>query len=284
VKATAGRVGAAQRAVMARMVAAIGRAVSVTFLVAVLAFLGLPIIVVIIMSLNAGGFMRFPPEALSFRWFQAFFGNVNWMNSLMVSLQLALLTTIAGLGLGALAAYAFARTTGRLPTLAMFLVISPMVMPPIIVAIGLYGLYVPAGLRATELGIVIAHLVGALPFIVTIMTAGFARFDDNLRRASLILGAGPVRTFRRVVLPLMLPSFVSAAAFCFIHSFDELVISQIIAGVRLQTLPMRIFNNLQNEIDPTVAAVGVVVIGVTLLALGLIELAKRATHAGPRRA
>jgi putative spermidine/putrescine transport system permease protein len=275
VAAAAARVDGGQRAALDRAAGIAGRTISTTFLVAVLAFLGLPIIIVVIMSLNAGGFMRFPPDGLSLRWFQAFFANAQWMSALSTSLRLAVMTTVAGLGMGALAAYAFARTSGRLPTLAMFLVISPMVMPPIIVAIGLYGLYVPAGLRATELGIVIAHLVGALPFIVTIMTAGFARFDDNLRRASLILGAGPWRTFRRIVLPLMLPSFVAAAAFCFIHSFDELVISQIIAGVRLQTLPMRIFGNLQNEIDPTVAAVGVVVIGITLLALALIELAKR---------
>jgi putative spermidine/putrescine transport system permease protein len=255
-----------------------GKAVAAVFVGAVLLFLCFPIVILLIMSLNAGNYMRFPPEALSLRWFAAFLGSANWTGSLLISLKLAAMTTAAGLCLGALAAYVFARSSGRFLTLAMFLIIAPLVMPPIILAIGLYVLYVPIGLRATQTGLVIAHMIGALPLITTIMAAGFARFDDNLRRASLVLGAGPLRTFRKIVLPLMLPSFVSAGAFCFIHSFDELVISQIVAGVRMQTLPMRIFNNLQNEIDPTVAAVAVVVIAITALAIALVEVARFASR------
>lgn len=226
-----------------------------------------PILIVVVLSFSGEGYMRFPPESFSLHWYERFLGDHRWRSALVNSLLIAAMTCIAATFIGFLAAYAMVRGgfRGKGPLTALLL--APLIVPHVVTAIGVYYLSAHLGLVGSRPWIATSHAVVAFPVVLVILRAALVNVDPNLERAAMICGCDRWGVFRRVVLPLALPGVVSAALFSFLTSFDELMISLFLAGVRAETLPVRIWHSLLLEVEPTIAAVSSLLIGVTVLAL-----------------
>ncbi|KAA2212944.1 ABC transporter permease [Teichococcus oryzae] len=229
-----------------------------------------PIIIVVIASFSGDGYLKFPPDTLSLRWYVRFLGDPRWLASLWNSFLIAAMTCVLSTVLGFLAAYAMARGTFSIRKTITALLLMPLIVPHVVTAIALYFLSARFGLIGFKPWIAVAHSVVALPIVLVILQSALKVVDPNLERAAMIFGCTRMGVFRRVVLPLVLPGVVSAMLFSFLTSFDELVISLFLAGIRAETLPVRIWNSLLLEVEPTIAAVSSLLIAVTCAAL-LVE-------------
>jgi putative spermidine/putrescine transport system permease protein len=243
--------------------------------VLVLAFLILPILIIVPLSFSSGTFLTFPLPGLSLRWYREFFTSAPWQLSLRNSLIVAGATTALATVLGTLAALGLTRT--RLPgqSLLMGLIVSPMVVPLVIVAVGVYFAYAPFGLTSSLLGLTLAHTALAAPFVVITVSATLQGFDPNQARAGASLGASPVVVFRRIILPLILPGVISGALFAFVTSFDEVVVALFVTGPAERTLPRQMFNGIRENISPVIAAAASFVILVSAFLLTVLELLRR---------
>jgi putative spermidine/putrescine transport system permease protein len=241
----------------------------------VLAFLILPILIIVPLSFSSGTFLTFPLPGLSLRWYEEFFTSAPWQLSLRNSLIVASATTALATFLGTLAALGLTRA--RLPgqTLLMGLIVSPMVVPLVIVAVGVYFAYAPFGLTSSLLGLTLAHTALAAPFVVITVSATLQGFDPNQARAGASLGASPVVVFRRIILPLILPGVISGALFAFVTSFDEVVVALFVTGPAERTLPRQMFNGIRENISPVIAAAASFVILVSAFLLTVLELLRR---------
>jgi putative spermidine/putrescine transport system permease protein len=226
-----------------------------------------PILIVVVLSFSGEGYMRFPPESFSLRWYERFLGDHRWRAAMFNSVFIAAMTCVAATAIGFLAAYAMVRGgfKGKGPLTALLL--APLIVPHVVTAIGVYYLSARFGLVGSRPWIATSHAVVAFPVVLVILRAALVNVDPNLERAAMICGCDRWGVFRRVVLPLAWPAVISAALFSFLTSFDELMISLFLAGVRAETLPVRIWHSLLLEVEPTIAAVSTVLIGVTVLAL-----------------
>ena len=241
---------------------------------AILVFLAVPLLVVVPISFSAAKYLTFPPPGWSTQWYARYFGSREWMTATVRSVEVATLTTLAATALGTAAALALRRPfRGR--ALVSLVVLAPMVVPVIIVAIGIYSLYAKLQLVGTLPGLVLAHTVLALPFVVVVVTATLRGFDETLELAAQNLGAGRWQTFRLVTLPLIRPGVVAGGLLAFITSFDEVVVAIFVSGSRQPTLPKQMWDGIRTEIDPTVAAVSTLLIAVTTLVLAAVTLARR---------
>jgi putative spermidine/putrescine transport system permease protein len=241
----------------------------------VLLFLIAPVIIILIVSLSGAEYLRFPPPSLSLRWYQRFFGVAAWRQAIVVSTEVAFLTMVFATVLGFLASLALVRGRFRGKGAIYAFLLSPMIVPTVITAIGLYFFFVRLKATGSILAIALGHTVLALPVVVIIMAATLQGFDVRLEQAALSLGASRIATLRRVTLPLIMPGVLSAALFAFLTSFDELLIPLFLAGVEVQTLTVRVWNSLLLEVDPTIAAVSSFLIGVTTAVLGASALLRR---------
>jgi putative spermidine/putrescine transport system permease protein len=228
-----------------------------------------PIIIVVILAFSGDGYLHFPPSSLSLQWFGRFFGNLQWQRALMSSLIIGVIACIVSTAIGFFAAYAFLRVEFRGKKLLLSLMLTPIIVPSIITAIAMYYLASKLGLIGNFLWLGLCHAVIAMPIVLLILLSALHAVDPNLERAALGLGSSRVRVFFRIVLPLVLPGVLSAALFAFLASFDELLIALFLSGVRSQTLPVRIWNSLNLQVEPTIAAVSAFLIGVTCLILAL---------------
>ena len=233
-----------------------------------------PIVIVVVLSFSGQGYLRFPPSGFSLRWFSRFLGDPQWRASLWISTLVALIACVLATLVGFLAAYAFVRGDFPGKKLLLSLFLMPIIVPTVITSIALYFLAARLHLVGNLFCLGVCHAVIALPVVLLILLSALHGVDANLERAALSLGASRLRMFVRVVVPLSAPGLVSAALFAFLASFDELVISLFLAGVRSQTLPVRIWNSLHLEVEPTIAAVSAFLIGVTGLVL-LLDAALR---------
>lgn len=240
-----------------------------------LGFLTLPILIIVPLSFSSGTFLTFPLPGLSLRWYQEFFNSEPWQLSLRNSLIVASITTIFATLLGTLAALGLTRA--RLPgqTLLMALIVSPMVVPLVIVAVGVYFAYAPFGLTSSLVGLTLAHTALAVPFVVITVSATLQGFDHNQARAGASLGAPPAVVFFRIVLPLILPGVVSGALFAFVTSFDEVVVALFVTGPAERTLPRQMFNGMRENISPVITAAATLVILISVLLLTVLEMLRR---------
>jgi putative spermidine/putrescine transport system permease protein len=240
------------------------------FSILTLAALVVPVLVLIPVSFSSVGYLVFPPPGLSARWFHAVLADPRWSSSFLFSVRVAgwvaLVSTLLGLG----AALALVR--GHVPArkLLYALLLAPLIVPSIITAIGLFFAFARVHLVGSELAVVLGQSVLNVPITTILVTTALQGLDPGLDRAAEIHGAPPLMTLRRITLPLIAPGVLAAALFAFLGSFDELLVALFVAGPLHQTLPVRIWNTIQFELDPSVAAVSVIVtlLSLTVLAVG----------------
>jgi len=246
-----------------------------TFVALVCVFLMAPIVSIIPLSFSAGSFLSYPFPGYSLQWYGEVFQPRPWMFALKNSLLVGAGATVLATALGTLAAVGLAR--GNLPgrqAITGFL-ISPMVVPLIITAVGVYFFFAQLGLNASYAGLILAHTVLATPFVVITVTVTLEGFDTNMVRAAQSLGAGPVTTFRKVTLPLISPGVASGAVFAFAISFDEVVVAVFLAGPSQRTLPREMFAGLRENISPAILAVATLLVMIALALMVTMGLLKR---------
>jgi putative spermidine/putrescine transport system permease protein len=228
-----------------------------------------PIVIVIILAFSGDGYLHFPPSSLSMQWFVRFFGDVQWQRAMLSSLIIGVIACVVSTTIGFFCAYAFLRVEFPGKKLMLSLMLTPIIVPNIITAIAMYYLAGKLRLIGNLLWLGLCHSVVAMPIVLLILLSALSAVDPNLERAALGLGSSRLRVFFRVVLPIALPGVMSAALFAFLASFDELLISLFLSGVHTQTLPVRIWNSLNLQVEPTIAAVSAFLIAITCVILGV---------------
>jgi putative spermidine/putrescine transport system permease protein len=232
---------------------------------AVLVFLVAPILTIVPLSFSAGSFFYYPLPGFSLRWYEDFFTSAFWLSSLKNSLIIGVSATILATALGTLAALGIWRARFPAQALVLAILISPMVVPVIIVAVGVYFAFAPIGLTDGYLGLIFAHATLGVPFVVITVLATLSGFDRTLVRAAESLGASQITTFRRVTLPLILPGVASGAVFAFAASFDEVIVVLLMAAPGQRTLPRQMFAGINDNISLTIAAAATMLIATSLL-------------------
>ena len=245
----------------------------------VLFFLIAPILVVIPLSFNAVPFFTFTEEMLTFdpagyslKWYKDFFFNLNWRGAVENSFIIAIFSTLLSTVLGTVAALGLSRAEMPAKTVVMGILISPIVVPLIISAAGMFFFYTDVGLASTHLGVILAHTALATPFVVITVTATLVGFNRNLIRAAATLGASPFTTFRRIIVPLILPGVISGALFAFVTSFDEVVVVKFIGSYEQRTIPWAMFSGIREQISPTILAVATLLVLLSICLLAVVEL------------
>ncbi len=267
-------------------------------------FLITPILIIMPLSFNAEpyftfteGMLSFDPAAYSFRWYQDIFfngmidpaatgaawwsdmwNNAQWVRSTRNSFFIAICSTLLATGLGTLAALGLSRAEMPYRAAITSLLISPMIVPLVITATGMFFFYSDVGLAKTYLGVILAHTTLGIPFVIITVTATLSGFDRSLIRAAENLGADGWTTFRKVIMPLILPGMISGALFAFITSFDEVVAVLFIADVEQRTIPRQMFSGIREQISPTILAVATVMVILSIILLGVLELLRRRTE------
>ncbi|PVZ19702.1 MULTISPECIES: ABC transporter permease [unclassified Pseudomonas] len=249
-----------------------GRVLFILLVAAILLYLIVPVLIVIPMSFSDARFLQFPPKAWSLRWYEAFFNSAEWMSAARTSLITAVATTLVSLPMGMAAAYAINNSTLRFVRTLQIILLLPMMVPIILIAAGVFFVYARASLISTLTGLVLAHVMLALPYVIIALLAGLRNFDMAQEMVARSLGMNRFRAFMAVTLPQIKPSVISATLFAFITSLDETVVALFISGGDNQTLPKRMFTALRDEIDPTIAAISSMLILASLL---LVMLAGR---------
>ena len=249
----------------------IARFVLATLTVIVLAFLVAPILIIVPLSFSAGSFFHYPLPGLSLRWYQVFFGSSFWLPSLWNSMFVGSAATVLATVLGTLAAIGLWRARFPGQSLLLAIMISPMVVPAVIVAVGVYFAFAPLGLTDGYAGLILAHTTLAAPFVVITVLATLSGFDRTLLRAGASLGAPPFTVFRRVMLPLILPGVISGAVFAFATSFDEVVVALLIAGPGQRTLPRQMFAGINDNISLTITAAATMLIALSLVLMAVVR-------------
>ena len=227
-----------------------------------------PIIVTILVSFGRDIFLSFPPQQLTLHWYAEFFSKSHWMDALFTSIKVGLLSMIFTTVLGGLTALGLVRANYPGKNVIMALLLSPIIIPSVITGIALYYMFFPLGLVGTTTGLVLAHSLFSLPIVTIIMATNLQNFDLQLEKTARVLGASAIGAFRHVTLPLLRPGMVVAAFFGFLGSFDELVVSLFLVGVRMRTLPIRLWEDLHYKLSPVLAVISVVeILLVTLVFL-----------------
>ena len=241
----------------------------------ILFFLAFPIVVVLVVSFSEATYLTFPPPGFGLRWYRAYFESADWLRPTWLSIWVAACVVVLSTVLGTLAAMGIAKLPRAAKIVVSGLVLSPLIVPVIVVAIGVYYAYSRYGLVGSPMALVLAQTCLAVPFVVTSVSASLAGIDPRLEQAALSLGATPHGTFFQVTLPLIRPGVVVGALFAFITSFDELVVALFLSGSGAVTLPRRMWDDLRFQIDPTIAAVSTLTIVLTVVLMGCAHLLRK---------
>jgi putative spermidine/putrescine transport system permease protein len=243
-----------------------------------LAFLMIPILVIIPLSFNAEpyftftqGMLNFDLDAYSLKWYQQIWQDDKWILAIKNSFYIGFWATIIATVFGTFAAIGLTKSNMPLKSAFMALLISPMIVPLIITAAGMFFFYSQLNLSGSYLGVIIAHAALGTPFVIITVNAALSGFDYSLVRASMGLGAKPVYTFFKIIIPLIRPGVISGALFAFITSFDEVVVVLFLAGPEQRTIPRQMFSGLREQINPTILAVAVLLVVVSALMLLTLE-------------
>ena len=258
-------------------------------------FLIAPLVAIIPISFSRSPFMLFTegmlawppePEAWSFRWYRYMVGictdknlttpcSNRWMVGTVNSFFIGGISTLVATILGTLAALGLSRPHMPFKALIMSILISPMIVPLIITAAGMFFFYAKVSLVYTFTGIILAHVALSTPFVVITVTATLVGFDTNMTKASQSLGAKPMRTFFKVIMPLILPGVISGALFAFITSFDEVVIVMFMASLDQLTIPKQMWAGIRQEISPVILCMATCLVALSIFLLSTVELLRR---------
>ncbi|MGY4335082.1 putative spermidine/putrescine transport system permease protein [Bradyrhizobium sp. LB7.2] len=242
------------------------------------ALLLLPILVVVYLSFSSSAFFEFPAPGYSLQNYQAFISDTGWINATFTSIRVALMATTMAIVLGATLAFGLAR--GRIPGRGAIvaLVLSPIILPTIVVAIATYFLLARVGLQGTEFGLALGEAVYSIPYVVVLIVANLRDLNPAYERAARSLGAGPAATFRTIIVPLITPAFIVAAFFAFLHSFDDVVYVLFLGIGVITTLPMLMWQSISQGVDPTISAVAtlqVLLAAIVILVSALLRRKQR---------
>ena len=263
-------------------------------------FLMAPILIVFPLSFNkepyfsfTQGMIALDPSAFSVRWYidilhngmidpvamigwwSDLWNNAQWIRSIKNSFIIGILATLLATGLGTLAAIGLSRSEMPFRRPIMALLISPMIVPLVIIGSGMFFFFSDIGIAKTYLGVIIAHAILGTPYVIITVTATLVSFDESLTRAAASLGANPFRAFFKVQMPLILPGVVSGALFAFITSFDEVVVVLQVADVRQRTIPRQMFSGIREQISPTILAVATILVIISIVLLTVVEMLRR---------
>ena len=248
----------------------------------VLLFLILPILVIVPLSFNAEPFFSFTegmltldPEAYSLRWYREIFSDPKWLLAIKNSFIIGIFSTLLATVLGTCAAVGLARDEMPFRRFVTALLLSPMIVPLIITAAGMFFFYSKIQLSQTYIGVIMAHAVLGTPFVIITVTATLVGFDKSLVRASASLGAGPIHTFFKIQMPLIIPGVISGGLFAFITSFDEVVAVLFLASPEQRTIPRQMWSGIREQISPTILAVATLLVLLSIILLTVIELLRR---------
>ena len=262
----------------------------------VLFFLVAPLIAVIPISFSSSPFLQFTsemlsfqPEAFSMRWYKLLIGDCSdpgittvctdrWVRGAQNSLFIGIIATFLATTLGIMAALGLSRPHMPFRKAIMAIMISPLIVPLIITASGLFFFFAKFNLVATYTGLIFAHTVLGMPFVVITVTATLVGFDQNLTRAAASLGGSPFLNFFKIQMPLILPGVISGGLFAFITSFDEVVIVLFIGGPEQVTLPRQMWSGIRQEISPTILSAATILVIISILLLTTVELLRRRTE------
>lgn len=247
---------------------------------AILVFLIAPTLLVVPVSFSAGSEFRFPPPGFSLQWYRAFLADDDWIASTLFSLGNAALTAVCATVVGAGASLALVR--GRIPGKSVLeaLLLAPLIVPPIVLAIGVYLQFAPLGLIGSRLGFILVHTALAVPYVVLVVSAALQRLPPSLEMAGLNLGASRVRCFREITLPLIWPAMLAGSVFAFLASFDETVVSFFISGIEHKAVTRKMFEDIEFSISPVIAAASTLFV---VASISLMLLAGAARTAARKR-
>ena len=260
----------------------LGRYTYVGFCACAFVFLVAPILVIVPLSFNAEpyftfteGMLRLDADAWSLRWYRSIVEDEQWGRALANSMIVGVAATLLATTLGTVAALGLANSAMPARRLAMGILISPMITPVIIVAVGVFFFYSKLGLAQTHVGLILAHAALGAPFVVITVTATLAGFDQTLMRAAASLGAGAITRLWRVQLPLIAPGVFSGGLFAFAASFDEVVVVLLMGGLEQRTIPRQMWSGIREQISPTILAVATLLIVFAVLVLFTVEWLRR---------
>jgi len=242
-----------------------------SFTLLVCVYLVMPTLAVAPLSITRTDFVVFPPRGFSLRWYEELFISDAWRSAMKNSFIIAILTTLLATPIGTLVALGMARLRGSLLQPVNVIVLLPIIVPSIVIAVAMYGLLARANLIGTIPGLVVAHTVLALPFVVINVAAIMRKVDHRIEQAARSLGATPLKAFRLVVLPQLMPGVAAGALFAFLISFDDIVIALFISGVGAVTLPVQMWSGIRFELSPVVAAASTVLLAISCLLMILLR-------------
>ena len=244
--------------------------------VLVCAYLVLPIVFIVALSFGTSRWLAFPPPGWTLKWYAEFFDSPQWLGSLWTSAQVATIVMVLSVLLGLLASFAIVRGRFRGRTALRFMLLTPMVLPVIVLAVGLYGLLLRLGINGTMFGIVVAHLVIALPFSVIMISNSLIGFDRAIEDAAVVCGASPLQAKLKVTLPAIRLGIGGAAIFSFLASWDEVVLAIFMSSPLIQTFPVRIWTVLRQDLTPVIAAASsLLILLTTVILLAIVVVMQR---------
>ncbi len=233
----------------------------------VMVFLVVPTLLVIPMSFSASQYLEFPPRQWSLRWYLSYFNSPAWMQATATSLKAGLLTVLVATPMGTMAAYGLVVSRMRHAGALTLLLLTPMVVPVILIGIGVFYAYVKLRLNNTLIGLVLAHSMLAIPVVMLVVSSALKTYDLNQELVARSLGASRFKAFMLVTLPQIRFSVFSGAVLAFLTSFDEIIVSLFVSGGDNSTLTRNMFNSLRDQVDPTIAAISTLIIVVTTVLL-----------------
>ena len=243
--------------------------------VLVMIWLVIPTLLVIPMSFSASQYLEFPPREWSLRWYQSYFNSTSWMQATATSLKAGLLTALLATPLATMAAYGLHVSRLRHANLLLMLLLTPMVVPVILIGIGVFYAYVKLKLVNSLLGLVLAHSMLAIPVVMLVVASALKTFDLDQELVARSLGASRLKAFWMVTLPQIKFSVVTGAVLAFLTSFDEIIVSLFVSGGPNSTLTRNMFNALRDQVDPTIAAISTLIVLATTVLLVITQYVGR---------
>lgn len=240
-----------------------------------------PLVVTLVISFSSALFLTFPPPGFSLQWYEKMFSNPTWTRTLWTSVKILVPAAIIATVFGTAAALALSRMKSRWALVIRGILMAPLIIPVIITAAAIFGVFRIWGLYGTLPGLIIAHVILTLPFVLSTVSANLAVFDKRLEDAAANCGAPPWVAFRRITLPLISPSVLSGMLFAMVISFDELIVSLFLSTPRVRPVTVQMWSNIKGDTDPTIAAIATVLFLFSLFALLIDGLARRRSGRAP---